>query len=151
MNKQIVPGKPFIAKKKIQCRECNEVLFSKYQGHFNRCKCEEYIFIDETNHYCRIGGKSEKIIFLEDTITPEDSRLLEMDELLSTKMNNRYPEVQFKLKSLDPITLLHDSLELSLDDELVKVFIDLATMYCSEKECLRIIVEYDILEEMDTV
>ena len=148
MKTQIVPGKPFIAKKKIQCAECKEILFSRYQGHYCRCKCQDEIFIDETNHYCRIGGRSEKIIFLDDVDETQVLRLQELDKILSQSMKNLYPKTNFKLTSIDPITLFHDSFELSLDDDLLHSFMNLVRIYCTEREAMRVVIEHDVFTEI---
>lgn len=65
MKEKVVPGEIYIPKRKIQCAKCKEIIFSKYQGHFSRCSCPDYIFIDETRHYCRIGGNLDQIIYLD--------------------------------------------------------------------------------------
>jgi hypothetical protein len=54
--------KKFIPKSKIKCSRCGDIIQSKYSGHFKTCTCFSNdgsggCFIDETEHYCRFGGK----------------------------------------------------------------------------------------------
>lgn len=53
--------KPFEAKTKLRCAKCDDVVFSKYSGDWSKCKCGA-IYVDETDHYCRMGGNAEDII-----------------------------------------------------------------------------------------
>ena len=49
------------------CRDCGTKIKSEYPGHFSVCGCpkEDYIFIDQTEYYIRLGGKPEKFIKVE--------------------------------------------------------------------------------------
>ena len=46
---------------------CDDVLQSKYSGHFVRCKCGK-VAIDQTPYYCRYIGDIEKIEIMLDKI-----------------------------------------------------------------------------------
>lgn len=65
MTKKVVPGEIYVPKRKIQCATCKEIIFSKFQGHFSKCSCADYIFIDETRLYYRVGGNLDQIIYLD--------------------------------------------------------------------------------------
>lgn len=47
---------------KYRCKDCGAVIFSSYPGEFVRCNCPapDYIFVDFTQHYGRMGGNPEK-------------------------------------------------------------------------------------------
>ena len=57
---------------KIRCKICNDIIESKYNGHWMQCKCGK-CYIDETEYYCRIGGdkenweiaKEDEVVYIE--------------------------------------------------------------------------------------
>ena len=51
---------PFIGEP-VQCKKCNDVIFSKYYGQFVTCKCGA-ISVDQTPHYSRHIGEPENFI-----------------------------------------------------------------------------------------
>lgn len=51
--------------KKVQCRKCDDIIWSKYAGEFVTCSCGA-IFCDQTPHYSRYGGNPDDFIYLED-------------------------------------------------------------------------------------
>lgn len=138
----------FVASKQIQCADCNKVLFSRYKGEIAKCDCVDYIFIEETDIYCTIGGISKKIIFLEERNIREVLRLAELDDIISNRMKSYYPDVKFKLTSVNPVTIYHNSFVYSDSDEMLKKFIEVAQVYCTEKEAYRLVMEYDLLDEV---
>lgn len=50
----------------IRCKDCDSLVSSAYPGKFTSCKCPEndYVYIDQTEFYCRVGGRREKIEFV---------------------------------------------------------------------------------------
>lgn len=51
--------------KRIQCKACNKVIFSSYSGEWVKCDCKkDFIYIDQTEFYIRMGGEREQMIFL---------------------------------------------------------------------------------------
>ena len=55
---------PFTSRK-IECRLCHDVIFSRYSGEFVTCKCGS-ISIDSTEHYTRYIGEPENIILKDE-------------------------------------------------------------------------------------
>jgi len=55
MSKEKKPFKPY----PIKCRECGDIIQSKYPGQFVTCSCGE-VSIDQTEYYIRILGSEEK-------------------------------------------------------------------------------------------
>lgn len=47
----------------LKCRLCGDTIKSKYEGQFTKCSCES-CFIDETEHYRRIGGNANDYVIL---------------------------------------------------------------------------------------
>lgn len=45
-----------------RCRTCKDILYSKYPGHFSRCKCGN--FVDQTEYYMRQGGNFDDFEYL---------------------------------------------------------------------------------------
>lgn len=45
---------------KIRCKKCGNVLEGDKRGTFIQCECKS-CYIDETEHYCRIGGSFNDI------------------------------------------------------------------------------------------
>ena len=45
---------------KVQCKVCKKIIFSSVSGRFTTCDCENYVFIDQTEYYCRIGGDASQ-------------------------------------------------------------------------------------------
>jgi CXCXC repeat len=43
-----------------QCKKCDTVLRSRWEGHFVRCECGES-FVDQTRYYSRYGGEVESV------------------------------------------------------------------------------------------
>lgn len=37
-----------------RCRQCGELMYSKWRGHFSSCSCGN--FVDQTEYYMRRGG-----------------------------------------------------------------------------------------------
>lgn len=46
-----------------QCRNCRDIIFSKKPGYFAACKCGNYV--DETHHYCRMGGSPNALKIIQ--------------------------------------------------------------------------------------
>lgn len=46
---------------KIKCLKCGDILKGDGKGTFITCKCKS-CYIDETEHYCRVGGNFENIV-----------------------------------------------------------------------------------------
>lgn len=145
---QIVSRKPFLAKTKIQCKDCREILYSKHSGDFNRCKCENYIFIDETHHYTRVGGNLSNIIYFDDNAITEENRLKEMNANICGRLNEFYPDTRFKLTSLSPVTIIYDSLELCQDIEFVGNLLETLNVYFTPEESMQAIFTYDVFDEL---
>ena len=45
-----------------KCRTCNNLIYSKYSGHFCKCSCGN--FIDQTEYYTRQGGNFDDFEYL---------------------------------------------------------------------------------------
>lgn len=43
---------------KYKCRNCHNVIQSKYEGNFVQCPCGDS-FVDQTKYYIRVGGPAE--------------------------------------------------------------------------------------------
>lgn len=81
---------PFIANK-YQCADCKDIIWSKYEGEFVRCKCDN-IFIDETRYYCRWGFKKSKPVLVE----KGNAILRELESL-----QNRLIALKSEIESID--------------------------------------------------
>ena len=86
---------------KVRCKFCNDVIMGDKKGKFIQCKCKS-CYIDETEHYCRIGGNFvdiEAVIdFTEynDLITENQqlkSTLEEIREYIKNNIQEGYSEV----------------------------------------------------------
>lgn len=61
----------------------------------------------------------------------------------------RYPGVRFKFIDKNPITLLHDSIELDDDDDFLAYFLELLDSELKDTVVRRAVIEYDVLGEFD--
>lgn len=55
---------------KIKCLKCNDIIESKYEHDFRKCKCGS-CFIDGGTEYTRIGGNFDDIIIIKNDGTEE--------------------------------------------------------------------------------
>lgn len=62
----------------LKCSKCEDKVHSRYSGHFKPCKCG-LIFVDQTEHYCRIGASP-------DSFTEEEVYFKEYDRSLNEKV-----------------------------------------------------------------
>lgn len=69
---------------KIRCLKCNEIIESKGEHDFKKCKCGS-CFIDGGDNYTRIGGNLENIMLVNEDGTEEQMTLEKFKEL---KRNN---------------------------------------------------------------
>ena len=67
---------------KIRCKFCNDVIMGDKKGKFIQCKCKS-CYIDETEHYCRIGGNFVDIEAVID-FTEYNDLITENQQLKST-------------------------------------------------------------------
>lgn len=58
---------------KIKCNQCNTIIEGDGKGTFITCKCKA-IYIDETEHYCRIGGKLEHMEEIKDEVEENEDK-----------------------------------------------------------------------------
>ncbi len=65
---------------KIRCLKCNEIIESKDEHDFRKCKCSA-CFIDGGNKYTRIGGKLEDIMLVKEDGTEEQMTLEKFREM----------------------------------------------------------------------
>lgn len=63
-----------------ECSECGELIYSRYPGHWRACSCGSYV--DQTNHYIRLGGETlnEVGLLSEFTYKPNEEELAELWE-----------------------------------------------------------------------
>lgn len=47
-----------------QCKDCGDFIASRWSGDWQRCSCPDYIYIDQTEYYTRMGGRPEKFILV---------------------------------------------------------------------------------------
>lgn len=45
-----------------KCKVCEDIIFSRYQGEFRRCRCGA-IAVDQTAHYTRLIGEPSNFIY----------------------------------------------------------------------------------------
>ena len=53
----------FVTRQAIKCEECNDVIYSRWSGHFTYCRCGKH-FIDTSFNryevfYTRVGGSNK--------------------------------------------------------------------------------------------
>lgn len=52
-------------KMKVLCKKCGDIIKGDGKGTFIQCKCKS-CYIDETKHYCRVGGNPKEIEIIKD-------------------------------------------------------------------------------------
>ena len=52
---------------KYECNNCEDVIYSRYEGEFVTCKCGS-ISVDQTFYYTRLIGKPENFMEVENDI-----------------------------------------------------------------------------------
>lgn len=68
---------------KIRCKKCRDIIEGDKKGKFIQCSCKS-CYIDETEHYCRLGGEFNDIEAVID-FTEYNDMLTDKQELTKYK------------------------------------------------------------------
>lgn len=100
---------------KIRCKFCGDIIEGDKKGKYITCKCKS-CYIDETNHYCRIGGNFIDIEAVIDFTEYNDLTIKASSrEEVVNKYENNWNELKDWLS--DNLYILNEILDLDAFEE----------------------------------
>lgn len=99
---------------KIRCKKCRDIIEGDKKGKFIQCNCKS-CYIDETEHYCRLGGEFNDIEAVID-FTEYNDMLTDKQEL--TKYKERCE------KAIDKLYCWGEVLNAEFQQEMLEILED---------------------------